>query len=361
MTQTQEVMHTITAWDIGGANLKAAMIDEAGNLLQVVQVPCPLWRGLDVLALAIDEVLTKFSLVKSSTHAITMTGELADIFSDRHDGVMQIAQLIEAKLSYAYIGEQTYYFSGAAGLVKFEQVAQHTAQIASANWLASAFYVAAEYHQALLVDMGSTTTDLIVIADAKPQLNGLTDAARLKSSELVYTGMIRTPLMAVAQRIVFAGEFTHIAAEHFATMADVYRLTGYLDESEDMSDTADGKGKTLTDSARRLARMVGHDVQDADLNAWKNLAQAFKQAQIDILKQAALRQISRGLLDPFAPIVGAGVGSHVVRELAQQLNRKFQDVTAIISADSNADKGWACVCFPAYALAKLALQKIKRI
>ena len=356
---------TVIAWDIGGAHLKAAMLDDAGKVLQVLQEACPLWRGLDVLALAIDEVLAKLNLSlnahQTSLHAITMTGELADIFSDRHDGVIQIVQLIEAKLTALPTSQQTLYFAGVAGLIKFEQVAQYTAQIASANWLASAFYAATQYHQALFIDMGSTTTDLMVIADDKPQYVGLTDAARLKSGELVYTGMIRTPLMAVAQHIAFAGKVSFVTAEHFATMADVYRLTGHLDEAEDMCETADGQGKTLADSARRLARMVGHDVQDADLTTWKTLAHAFKQAQLDTLKQAALRQISRGLFDPLAPIIAAGVGSNVVKELARQLNRKFYDVSTIISADSDADKSWACVCFPAYSLAKLALREIKSL
>ncbi|MBC7787587.1 MAG: S-layer protein [Methylophilaceae bacterium] len=338
-------------WDIGGAHLKAVLVDDAGNALQVLQLACPLWRGLDVLALAVDEVLTKFNLPQTTVHAITMTGELADIFKDRHDGVMQIAQLLALKLT----PYQQFYYAGKQGFLTFEQVAQNTMHISSANWLATASFVAEQYKQALLIDMGSTTTDFIVIANGQIQSRGLTDAARLQYDELVYTGMIRTPLMALTQRVPFSGEWVNVAAEYFATTADIYRLIGYLDEAEDMSDTADGKGKTPLESARRLARMIGHDVQVAAMSDWVNLAHAFKQAQLNMLKNAALRQLSRGLLEANAPIVIAGAGRVVLKELAQQLNRTVCGVDSMIKTYSDTDKNWASICLPAYAVANLAV------
>jgi (4-(4-[2-(gamma-L-glutamylamino)ethyl]phenoxymethyl)furan-2-yl)methanamine synthase len=36
-----------------------------------------------------------------------------------------------------------------------------------------------------------------------------------------------------------------------------------------MADTADGKGKTMLESARRLARMIGYDVEDKSLKIGK--------------------------------------------------------------------------------------------
>lgn len=342
--------HTTVGWDIGGAHLKAALLDETGNALQVLQLACPLWRGLEVLALAVDEVLTQFNLPQTAVHAITMTGELADIFKDRHDGVMQIAELMELKLAI----HQRLYYAGKQGFLTFEQVAHHTMHIASANWLATASFVAEHYNQALLIDMGSTTTDFIVISNGQVQSRGLTDAARLQYDELIYTGMIRTPLMALAQRVPFLGEWVNVAAEHFATTADIYRLIGYLEEAEDMSDTADGQGKTPLESARRLARIIGRDVQDAAMPDWVNLSHAFKQAQLNLLKNAALRQLSLGLLDADVPIVVAGAGRAVLKELAQQLNRPFYDVASLVKTHSDADRKWASICLPAYAVALLA-------
>ena len=348
---------TIVGWDIGGAHLKAALVDSTGNAIQVIQLSCPLWRGLDVLELAIDEVLTTFSAYNSKTHAITMTGELADIFPNRNKGILQITQLIEAKLN----GEKKYY-AGQRGFVNFEQVKKSTQEIASANWIASAVFIAQRQPQALLVDMGSTTTDFMMIAHHQLMCRGFDDAKRMQFEELIYSGMLRTPIMAVASKVPFAGEWCTVAAEHFATMADVYRLTDDLTGSQDMSETADGKGKTLEDSIRRLARMIGHDAEDADISAWKALAYAVKQAQLDTLHQAALRQLSRLdsnnhkiLLDSSSPIIGIGVGVEIIKVLAQQLNRPFINAKDMIIASSLVAKDWVNVCFPAYAVANLVL------
>ena len=372
--------HTTIGWDIGGAHLKAVLVNHHGQVLQVLQLSCPLWRGLAVLASAIDEVLTQFNTATVSMHAITMTGELADIFADRHSGVMQIATLINSKLN----GEKRYYAGkpdlceqgsgeqgsgeqglGEQGFVRFEQVAEYSAAIASANWLASAHYVAQQIPQALLVDMGSTTTDFIVIAHGQTQCRGFTDATRLQFDELVYTGMMRSSLMSLTNIVPFAGEWVSLAAEHFATSADIYRLTAELNPLADMTETADGQAKTILDSARRVARMIGHDVADANIEAWVALAQVFKQAQLTRLKQAALRQYSRlnnahhPLLEAESPIVGAGVGSALIKQLAMQLNRPFIDASTMINTspmiNSHAvqDKYWASVCFPAYAVASL--------
>lgn len=348
---------TIVGWDIGGAHLKAVMIEPTGNVIKVVQIACPLWRGLDMLELAIDEALVKFNHYNPKTHAITMTGELADIFLNRHEGVLQIIHLIHTKLKGT-----KHYYAGQLGFMEFGQVVENTTKIASANWIASATFIAQQHSQALFIDMGSTTTDLMLIVDHKLNCRGFDDAMRMQYEELVYTGMIRTPLMAVASKVPFTGDWCNVAAENFATMGDVYRLTGDLTDSQDISDTADGRSKTLIDSARRLARMIGHDVEDADMTAWIALAQVFKQMQLHALKKAVMRQLSRlasfdqkALLNEDSPIIGAGVGVEIVKALAQQLNQPFFYARDMICANSLAEKNWVSICFPAYSVANLVI------
>ena len=131
------------------------------------------------------------------------------------------------------------------------QYRDRAAEIASANWLASAQFAARRCGDGVFVDMGSTTTDIVALRGDRVQAQGMSDAERLASNELVYTGIVRTPVMAVVQRVPFNGAMQRIAAEHFATMADVHRLRGHLDEAHDMAETADGAGKSPVDSARR--------------------------------------------------------------------------------------------------------------
>lgn len=334
-------------WDVGGAHLKAALVDDQGMALQVIQVPCPLWRGIEELEQAIDAVLAQlqFPVVR---HVVTMTGELADIFPDRVSGVLQIADTIRQKLTGS-----VHFYAGTKGYVAIADVSYNVNAIASANWLASGYFIAKELPQALFIDIGSTTTDIVVLDQGRPQPRGLTDADRMQSDSLVYTGVVRTSLMSVAERVPFAGEWVGIAAEHFATTADIYRLTGDLKVHDDMADTADGAGKTPEESARRLARMIGRDVADAPHAAWVELAHAFKQQQLHRIQQAVLRHFSCGLLPPDAPVIGAGVGRFLAVELAGRFNRDYYDAGSFVRSDADNVRYWASACLPAYAVAAM--------
>ena len=340
---------TCIGWDVGGAHLKAVLIDTTGRVLAARQVYCPLWRGLHELQSAIDIVLLNFN---ANQHAVTMTGELADIFANRREGVMQIADTLASKLTGC-----VRYYAGNHGFVNADCVEQYITDIASMNWLASVQYVAQNVQKALFIDIGSTTTDIALINNAKPLVQGFTDAARMQRDELVYTGVVRTPLMALAQKIQFAGQQTNVAAEHFATTADVYTLTGDLIPSENMAETADGAEKSIQASACRIARMVGCDAQDAAITSWGQLAYAFKQAQLSQIKQAALSQLS--LLQDCSSllVVGAGAGSFLAAELAQQLGFDYLAVTELILSDNDESKNMAAVCFPAYAVACLDVKE----
>jgi probable H4MPT-linked C1 transfer pathway protein len=365
----------IIGWDVGGAHLKAALLDGEGKLQQVLQVPCALWLGLRELEAAVDVVLNTFTQ-KPLLHAVTMTGELVDLFANRQAGVRSICQAMDAKLSgikQFYAGALNADFSS---FVTRQEVDQHWQHIASANWLASASFVANNIHYGLFIDIGSTTSDFVLLKNNKPACMGFTDAARMQSEELVYTGVIRTPLMAVTQKVKFDNTITSVAAEYFATTADVYRLTGDLPAADDMADTADGKEKTPLASAQRIARMIGHDVVDAPIEAWLGLAHEFKLQQVTRLKNVALAHISRiasnnqpNQQQPMC-VVGAGTGSFLAKEIAQAMNVQYLDVAQLIAPSSkNTDENsseippatsrWASVCLPAYAVAYLAFNKLK--
>ena len=347
-------------WDVGGAHLKAALLDAEGMLQQVLQVPCALWRGLHELEAAIDVVLHTLD-IQSAHHAITMTGELVDLFANRQSGVQSISQVMNAKLD----GVKRYYAgalnSDYAGFVTIDEVFIHWPQIASANWLASASFVAQYLQHGLLIDIGSTTSDFVLIENHRPVCLGLTDASRMQTEELVYTGVIRTPLMAVAQKVTFENSMTSVAAEYFSTIADVYRLTGDLQAEDDMADTADGKGKTSYASAQRIARMIGHDADDAPLSAWIALAHAFKSQQLLRLQDVATKHLVRTKNKQNIKIIGAGAGSFLAREISANMNIPFLDVAVLLKDTmhtvemSEVELGhWAGVCLPAYAVAYLA-------
>jgi len=334
-------------WDIGGAHLKAVLLDSEGVVQAATQVYCPLWRGLRELEFAIDHVLLEFN---ANRHAVTMTGELVDIFQNRREGVLKIAGTLTSKLQ----GEVRYY-AGRHGFVNSADLDQHWADIASMNWYASVQYVAKKVPKAIFLDIGSTTTDIALIDNAAPQICGFTDAARLQSDELVYTGVVRTPLMAVAQKVPFAGQMTNVAAEFFATAADVYSLTGDMDMAGNMAETADGADKTIEASACRIARMIGRDAEDAPLSSWKALAGSFKEMQLEQIRQALLKHMSLLKDDSALQLVGAGAGAFLASELAVRLELEYHAVSEFIAAIDHETRDMAAICFPAYAVAYLCV------
>jgi probable H4MPT-linked C1 transfer pathway protein len=335
----------IVGWDIGGVHLKAARA-EAGRIVAAIQIPAPLRLGTDALAQALAQATNRMGA--ADRHVVTMTGELADTFVSRAHGVEALASLATRALD-----APVSIYAGPAGFIPAERAAALVREVASANWHASAALVAASRHSALFTDMGSTTTDLVPVIGGMVAARGYTDAERLATGELVYTGLVRTFLMAVADRVPFAGRMAPLINENFATIADVHRLLGTLPEGADLMATADGRPKTIEASRARLARMVGCDAADADDAAWTALARRFAEAQVRTVCDAAMLVLSQDVMPADAPVVGAGIGEIVLREVARRLKRDYVGFDCLIEAAPDAREA-ARHCAPAAALAILA-------
>lgn len=347
------IKSNMMGWDIGGAHLKAAVVAHSGEVIAVFQQPCPLWKGLDQLQVAASHILHD-AYAWECRHALTMTGELVDLFDDRDDGVKQIIATMTKLLPQ----KQCLVFAGLTGFIEAKQVqSQHYQAIASANWLASATYAAQKLGNGLFVDIGSTTTDILVLKDGQVLAQGYTDYQRLISRELVYTGIVRTAVMAVAQ---IANDQDHeigLMAEYFATMADVYRVTGELNELHDQTDTADGAEKSILASARRLSRMIGCDFYPEELMRWQYFAENIRAQQIQQIQRGCEIQLAGQHSSELAqlPLIGAGVGRFLVKEIAMNLGHPYMDFSDLLQVTSQEMIMAPADCAPAAALAYLAL------
>ena len=226
--------------------------------------------------------------------------------------------------------------------------------IASANWIASVQLAAKRRARALFVDIGSTTTDILLIENQALAALGHSDYERLVSGELLYTGVVRTAVMAVAQRAKFNGREMGLMAEYFATMADVYRLTGDLREAHDQSETADGTEKTPQASARRLSRMTGCEFAESDWPLWLDFARELKRQQKQMIRLACLKQLQRSDQGNSLCLIGAGVGRFLAKELAAELGLEYLDFTDLFKQTSSSGSVDAADCAPAVAVAYLA-------
>lgn len=334
-------MSVVIGYDIGGANLKVARA-EAGRITAIAQVPCPLWQGLGELDIAFDAV--RAVTADASVHAVTMTGELCELFQSRADGVGQISQHVAPRL-----GTQARFFMGLKGFGTAAQAAADPDATGSANFLATARLIASKAANALLIDMGSTTTD-IVFCD-RPQ--GLTDAERLQTGELVYTGFTRTPVPSVTTSAPLAGVWQTLARDCFATMADVRRLAGQLADDVDMHASADGRGKTVEDCLRRFARGFGRDGEMRHLDVWRTAAQHVAECQHRSIHDGVLQVLSRPGTSVREVIV-AGIGFEVAEGIARRCFLPSRSFAALVGGSPAISPAAINACAPAIAVALLA-------
>lgn len=347
----------VVGWDIGGAHLKACLV-EAGRVVDIRQWMCPLWQGLDRLGAALAQALGEWPAAAAADHALTMSGEMADCFADREEGVHRI--VAEAVVHLGPVS----CFAGDAGWVGAPDAASHWAQIASANWLATAWHAARHWDEGLLVDIGSTTTDIIAFRTGAILTTARTDAQRLATGELVYHGVVRTPLCAFAPRVPWRGETLNVMNEFFATAADVYRLTGELDSTHDVYPPADGGAKDPDATRRRLMRMIGLDARDAPDADIARLARWWRQAQVDELAGQLGRVRDRYGLSAKACVVTAGCGGFLVPSVldsAQASAWPLRGYAQAIADVPAAVAPMAQVCAPCVAVALLYQEASRRL
>ncbi len=244
---------TAKAWialDVGGANVKAAHSDGS-----VASRRFPLWNEPRRLTQVLEELIGR--LPASDGFALTMTAELCDCFETKAEGVRTVVDAVQR-----IAGTRPVEVWGVDGRFhSTEEIRGRPHLAAAANWLALATVAARiiPAGPALMIDVGSTTTDLIPLLDGSPVPAGVTDADRLKTGELVYLGVRRTPLCAVTPTLPWGEERTGLAAELFATTLDLYLVRGEIPADVDDRDTADRRPATIEAARDRLARMICSD------------------------------------------------------------------------------------------------------
>ena len=286
----------IVGLDIGGANVKAA--HSSGD---ACSRPFALWKTPTGLPGALSAILAK--LPAADLLAITMTGELCDCFETKRQGVHAI--LDAAAEAAGVIPVRVWSTDGR--LVDIEAAREDPLRVAAANWHALATYVGrfVPSGAGILIDVGSTTTDIIPLQGGKPSAFGLTDPDLLQHRELLYTGIRRTPVCALLGNTV--------AAEVFATALDAYLTLGLVPEEADHQDTADGRPATRMAAHARLARMICADTESCSLAATRELAQRVFEVQRHWLRQALNYVIEAHQLVRPAAIVVAGSGEFLAR------------------------------------------------
>ncbi len=328
----------VLGWDIGGANVKAALA--VGESVVVASRPHAIWEDPEGLCGVVSDIAAE--LGPAHAVGVTMTAELADCFLTKAEGVAFVLDALQSAFPRTTVRVFTVdgvFCSMAAAL-------RTPLTVASANWAATAHLLAQEGHEALLVDVGTTTTDIIPIAGGEMATRGRTDPERLTSGELVYTGAVRTPLCAIAHTVPFRGSRCRVAAELFAQAADVHLWLGSLLEADYTGRTPDGRGKSRTESGARLARLICADPTIVTEHEITQIAEHLAERQARLIA-AAISQV-RSWLGPAAPrtVLGAGLGSFLAAAAARRTRLTYRSL-----ADRFGEA--ASRAMPAVAIARL--------
>lgn len=324
-------MREFVGWDVGGVNTKAVWLCEGeGVPIRSASRPFEVWRARDQLPLVMREVYDSLAVGQPDAMAITMTAELSDTFRSKEEGVRFVLDA-----THQAFGDMPIYLLRLSGtFATLEEALRCPADFAAANWLASALFLAEQQTDCLLVDIGSTTADIIPIMGGHVLAEGRDDTARLMAGELVYSGVIRTNPNTLASRVPLRGRWCALAAEQFCVMGDVYLVLGLLQADQYAAPTPDGRGKTPAGARLRLARLVCADAETLDDAEIQGLARYLYERQLQQILDAVCQVLSR-FPNRRLPVAAVGTGRFLALDVAQRLgldvcNVHLPDVTALV-------------------------------
>ncbi len=303
-------MASVIGLDVGGANTKAAVVD-GDRPVRIVSEPYEVWHDPEAMPDIIADVVGRLGL-EGAPVALTTTAELVDVFASKREGVLYVLEAARRALT----GRRLRVMTTGGELVGLDAARGAPLACAAANWMATALLVARRLPDAILVDCGGTTTDVIPIAAGTVVAEGRTDLERLLAGELVYTGALRTSIAAVLSHVPVGGRPCPVTAELFAITADAHLLRGNLSGEQCTCSFPDDRGTSPGEVRSRLARVVCADPEqlaDGDLEA---IAGAVEEAQLASIT-AALRRVAARLAAG-VPVVAVGVGAFLAREAAMR-------------------------------------------
>jgi probable H4MPT-linked C1 transfer pathway protein len=334
-------MGGVIGLDVGGANTKAVWRD--GVQRRTVSRPFEVWREREALEAVLREVVAEVAPEPVDAVALTTTAELSDAFRTKREGVGFVLDAAEAALD----ARQLLALTTAGELVPVTEARARPLDVAAANWVASALAVAGLHADALMIDVGSTTVDVIPIAAGRVAAVGRTDLDRLLAGELVYTGALRTNLAAIAPRVPVRDCWCPVTSELFAISADVQLILGHITRDAYTCATPDGRPPSVEYARERVARLVCSDAEQLAAEEIDAIA-AFLHAEQVRQIEAAARRVG-GRFEGAPPVIPLGAGAFIAREAAQRLRRNVVELPG-----SAAERDAA----PAAALAELLAKRV---
>lgn len=218
----------------------------------------------------------------------TITAELSDAFYTKKEGIEIICEC----LSYCFKDHIIKLINVKGDFVDIDEALKDYLSVSASNWVSTS-YVLGEYEKyAILLDIGSTTLDLIPIKDGIPVPEGTNDLDRLSNGELFYTGVLRPPISSIVQEVPYRGKMIPISFEYFANAADVYSILKKISVKEYICDTADKRDKNLENCYARISRIICGDLLMVDKTDLDKIAIYIYERHKELIENAINKSIN---------------------------------------------------------------------
>ncbi|HNS25189.1 MAG: hydantoinase/oxoprolinase family protein [Euryarchaeota archaeon] len=331
----------IAGLDIGGATTDLAVVEFSASAdiknVRVDNEYLPIWMEKENLGNVIKNMLGS-DFHDLDAIGVSMTAELADAYATKKEGVLDIVKRIR-ELTSIPMG-----FVGQNGIMGHHEVLEKPLDVAAANWIATVPLAAMISPDCILIDTGSTTTDIIPIRDGQECAQGRSDLERLATGELVYTGLLRTNVATLVDRMPLRDIWVRVASELFAITADIHIILGNIEEREYSCPTPDGSGESRTECMQRMARVVCSDLDVLAEEEVEGLASYVYQKQLERITEALLEVAESNDLEE---VVVTGLGMDLVgREAANLLGLKVTGMNELLTREE-------CISAPAVGTALL--------
>ncbi|MCS7116550.1 MAG: hypothetical protein NZ896_03670, partial [Nitrososphaerales archaeon] len=303
--------------------------------IQTISRYFPIWRmGKDRLPSILSEL--KEELVGSSILdglCVTMTAELSDVYESKRVGVEHILDCVDS----VFFGANIKVIDVYSGLRSVSDAKRDYLSVAGANWAATAWLISQYIPTCILIDVGSTTTDIIPIMNGKIAAKGLTDLERLASGELIYTGALRTNIATIVDEIPVRGKMVRVSSELFALSGDVHLILGNIGEEDYVTETADGRGRSKREALARLSRVVCADSDMLDVMDLEKIARYIYEEQLNVVSKGLLQVLSGIEMGFDVPIVTVGLGGKFIgAKAAERIGlKKIVDLAEILGKDNS--------------------------
>ena len=348
-------MTVVLGWDIGGANIKLTVIRCKGNAVSGVKIFAeyfPVWkRGREKLSYKLKSMVERVGSARPDLAAITMTAELSDVYFSKREGVNHIIDSVEKAMPTLDLR----FLDVHGRLLTPDEARKHPLKVAAANWYASGWLASKLSDTCLLVDTGSTSTSIVPVVEGKVAAKGLNDLEKLMAGELVYTGALRTNVVAIVSHVPVRGVSTPVSSEFFAQSGDIHLLLGHITAEDYTVDTPDGRGVSMVEAAARVARVVCADLDLLSMEEVKTIASYVYEAQLGQILEALKRLTNSLRVDlRTSPAYVAGVGGEFIALPALKMFgfRNVKPLSRFIGSE-------AAKAAPSYALALMAAEFLK--